>query len=69
MTDQDCLDIQCWLLAIIRQRPTRADIDDSLDLLSQLDRTEKRDLWRWLAQHDPNLKTWLKVQAQDREVA
>ena len=69
MTSQDCLDIQRWLLAVIRQQPTGADIDDCLDLLSQLDRTEKRDLWRWLAKHDPNLKTWLKVQGQQREVA
>lgn len=61
MTFQDCLDLHRWLIAVIRQRPTRADIEDCLDLLSQLNRTEKRDLWRWLAEHDPNLKTWLKV--------
>ena len=69
MSFEDCLDVHRWLIAVIRQQPTRADIHDCLNLLRALDRTEKRDLWRWLAEHDPNLKQWLKVQGQQREVA
>jgi hypothetical protein len=69
MTFQDCLDIHHWLIAVIRQQLTRADIDDCLDLLGALNRTEKRDLWRWLAEHDPNLKQWLKLQGDRRAAA
>jgi hypothetical protein len=69
MTFQDSKDIHRWLIVIIRSKPTTVDVDDCLALLSRLDRAEKRDLWRWLAEHDPNLKRWLKLQGQRREVA
>ncbi len=69
MTNQDCRDIHHWLITVIRQQLTRADIDDCLDLLGVLDRAEKRTLWRWLAQHDPNIQKWLKCQGRQREVA
>jgi hypothetical protein len=69
MNVEDCRAIQAWLLTVIRNEPTQADIDDCLTLLGQLDRSEKRELWRWLATNDPNLKTWLKFQGNPREAA
>lgn len=70
MNFQECLAIHLWLMAVIRNNPARIDVDDCLDILALLDRAEKRDLWRWLADHDPNLKAWLKLQGQlRREVA
>jgi hypothetical protein len=69
MPDNDCCALHRWLVAVVRANPTRADIDDCLDLLSRLDRAEKRAFWQWLASHDPNLKRWLKAQGQQREVA
>jgi hypothetical protein len=69
MPGSDCTALHQWLVSVIRANPTRADIDDSLDLLSKLDRGDKRAFWQWLATHDPNLKQWLKAQGQQREVA
>lgn len=64
MNVEDCRAIQFVLLTVIRSQPTQIDVDDCLTLLGGLDRDEKRDLWRWLMVHDPNLKTWLKFQGE-----
>lgn len=69
MQGSDSKALHRWLVSVIRSTPTRADIDDCLDLLSRLDRGDKRAFWQWLATHDPNLKHWLKAQGQQREVA
>ncbi|MEO0985978.1 MAG: hypothetical protein AAFY20_10550 [Cyanobacteria bacterium J06639_14] len=69
MSFQDCQNIHRWLAAVVRSQPTRTDVEDCLDLLGKLDRAEKRDLWRWLAEYDPNLKQWLKLQGDRRGVA
>ena len=68
MSFEDCLDVHRWLIAVIRQQPTRADIHDCLNLLRALDRTEKRDLWRWLAEHDPKTIKRRRVWVEPDEV-
>ena len=55
-------DLHSWLVAVLRNHPRQADIDDCLSLLGALSPPDKRRFWIWLSQHDPNLKTWLKQQ-------
>ncbi|MBE7381280.1 MAG: hypothetical protein F6J95_007700 [Leptolyngbya sp. SIO1E4] len=69
MNFENCKHIHRWLTAVARNQPTQTDIDDCLDLLRKLDRSEKRDLWLWVSQHDSNLKQWLKVHGQQRRAA
>lgn len=77
MSFEDCQRIHDVISTLLRKRfwppipetITQADIDDCLDLLGALDRAEKRALWRWLTEHDPNLKQWLKLQGDRRAAA
>lgn len=62
-------DLHHWLVTVLRNQPTRTDVNDCLDLLGRLSQSEKRAFWAWLNQQDPNLKQWLTQQGQQRRAA
>lgn len=53
-----CHDIHQVILMVARSNPHAAGAD-VLDMLGRLDQADKRSLWSWLGQYDPNLRQWL----------